>query len=378
LCGGRHDVLEHNVARVVIAGQVGDEALHQDAIEAVVAHPAEMARDGLAVAGREKVCGCAADGHARNRTGFTGLELARVRVHVDDDRRAGGSAAARPVAPVGAGRTARGTAKPSLVAEENLVFDSRRVDGLTRHDACYCEQEGCNGGGETTKTDRARKASPPHLELQTKGHSKSPVAALGSDLTICRKGDAGRGGTEIRMIEEVVHLGAELQPHALTDRLPSAHHSVEGNGPRVAKIWFGARSRAERIGPRAGVGIGVKPFIHALTGAEITISLAVRIASEAAHSRERARAGDGDRSTSLESDDATGLPVAQNPARDSVREKVLAVSERELVYVVGDEALRDIRGRDGSRFAQVVRVDVVGSAEKAFVDVVDQLRRGIR
>src|SRR5262249_8003872 len=164
-------------------------------------------RDGLAVASREKVCGRATDGHARNCAGFTGLELARVGVHVDDDRRAGGSAAARPVAPVGAGRTARGTAKPSLVAQENLVLDSRRVDGLTRHDACYCEQEGCEGGGTATKTDRARKASPPHLELQTKGYSNSPVAALGRDLTICRRGNAGRGRTEIRMIEEVVHLG---------------------------------------------------------------------------------------------------------------------------------------------------------------------------
>ena len=60
------------------------------------------------------------------------------------------------------------------------------------------------------------------------------------------------GRAQVRVIQDVVQLGAELQPHPLADGLPPAHDGIEADGSGVAKVRFRARAAAERI--RRGTG----------------------------------------------------------------------------------------------------------------------------
>src|ERR1035438_3348995 len=93
LPGGIHDVLEHHVSLgAPIAGRA-NEALHQDAVEPVFLHPAEVAHYGLRIARREQVRGFSVDGHTGNLAALAGIEFADVGVDVDGEGLGGWNAA---------------------------------------------------------------------------------------------------------------------------------------------------------------------------------------------------------------------------------------------------------------------------------------------
>src|SRR5258708_2239768 len=76
--------------------------------------------------------------------------------------------------------------------------------------------------GSTTAARRRGDAGSPS-ELQPQGHGDGTVAALRRDLSERGRGDTGAGCTQVRVVEEVVQLRAELQTHAFADGLPAAH-----------------------------------------------------------------------------------------------------------------------------------------------------------
>ena len=72
-CG--HDVFEYDIAAGAFAASFADEALDENAVEAVLLHPAEVAADGFGIAGGEEEGGFVADGHAGDGAEFVGGEL---------------------------------------------------------------------------------------------------------------------------------------------------------------------------------------------------------------------------------------------------------------------------------------------------------------
>src|SRR5258708_3115142 len=82
------------------------------------------------------------------------------------------------------------------------------------------------------------------LECKSQSHCNGPVAILCGDLPKSRRRNAVAWRTRDRVVQDVVELGAELQPHALADGLPSAHNGIPTDRSGVAQIRFRARAVA--------------------------------------------------------------------------------------------------------------------------------------
>src|SRR6266849_4457981 len=134
------------------------------------------------------------------------------------------------------------------------------------------------------------------LECKPQSHGNVSVATLRSDLPESRRRNARAWTTQVRVVQDVVELGAELQPHTLADGLPPAHDGIETEGSRVAQIRFGTRAAAERVRPGTDVRVGVEPLGQALlTIWQVAILQAVCIAAIPVRTRESAGRDDRDR-----------------------------------------------------------------------------------
>src|SRR4051794_16971586 len=113
------------------------------------------------------------------------------------------------------------------------------------------------------------------------------------------------------MIQHVVKLGAELQPHALTDWLPPAHHCVEAECAGVPQIRFCARAVAKRVLSGIHKRSCVEPLVHSGI-LKPAILDAVRITAEVLDTREATSGCDAHGCAGLCREDTAGLPIAEN------------------------------------------------------------------
>jgi hypothetical protein len=114
-------VLPRTVSKIlpkVRTGDVRQKPLHRGAVDAVLLHPGEMARDGFGVVVREQKGRRAGGQLEGGRAAFVGIELGSVRPQVDCQgvRVLRIAAAAKPMAASDADGTIAGAVEPALVA----------------------------------------------------------------------------------------------------------------------------------------------------------------------------------------------------------------------------------------------------------------------
>jgi len=109
------------------AGNLADEALDERAVDAVVAHPLEVAGDGLGVEGAVDLGGLPVGELEGGGVALVGVELAHVRPEVE--LAAAGLEAVRavPVVPAASAAVALGGV-PALVAAHHLAGQGLRID----------------------------------------------------------------------------------------------------------------------------------------------------------------------------------------------------------------------------------------------------------
>src|SRR5260370_11909462 len=120
------------------------------------------------------------------------------------------------------------------------------------------------------------------LELKTQSHDDVAIAILRSDLPEGSRGNARGWRPQIRVVEDVVPLSAELQPHPLVDGLPPAHHGIEAECSGVAEIRLGTRAVSEAVRRGRGVRSRIEPLIHVLSAGQVAVLRAVFVTAVAA------------------------------------------------------------------------------------------------
>ena len=143
---------------------VGGETLHEDAVDAVVAHPAEMAADGLGIVGRDDLGGGAAVTVERQAGAVFGRGLRDVG-QVVGERLPHAVALARVVAPARFGGVVR-RAEPALIAAEDATVKG----GMERRGGGSQRGEEDGGSGDALKARlhlvHGLKVSNPDCERQ--------------------------------------------------------------------------------------------------------------------------------------------------------------------------------------------------------------------
>ncbi len=107
----------------------GDEALHEDAVDAVVPHPFEMAKNGLAILRRVKIRGRAVGMFECRLTFLIRAEFRHVRPEIELAIAGGEVAGEDPVVPAAAEGVAGGGV-PTLVPGEDFVGHGGGVDAV--------------------------------------------------------------------------------------------------------------------------------------------------------------------------------------------------------------------------------------------------------
>src|SRR5438552_3816166 len=113
------------------------------------------------------------------------------------------------------------------------------------------------------------------LELKPQSHDDVAIAILRGDLPEGRGGNACGWRPQIRVVEDVVPLSAELQPHPLADGLPPAHHGIEAECSGVAEIRLSTRAVSEAVCRGRGVRSRIEPLVHVLSAGQVAILRAV-------------------------------------------------------------------------------------------------------
>src|SRR2546422_3873759 len=105
------------------------EALHEDAIDAVIAHPLEMAQDCLGVEGAVDFGGFAVGELERGGVAFVGVEFADIGPEIDVGAAGLEAALAGPVVPSAAEAIAFRRV-PALIAAHDFALESGAIDAF--------------------------------------------------------------------------------------------------------------------------------------------------------------------------------------------------------------------------------------------------------